>query len=223
MEFDKLSSKYKGSVARDYEAKRRGSKWAAELTAALELARRVPSGSKVLDVPVGTGRLIPILASCGLVVTGLDASADMLAEAEECAARAGARAQLIQGDIRKIPFPDGSFRLVTCLRFLNWIDRQGFRDVMGELSRVSSDNLLVGVRYLTPISEIELSARNLIPTAIRLAGLPSRRVRRWGMHIHRKRTVENVFRDLQLTILEKRLIERRWDSTDYVFFFLQKR
>ena len=222
MEFDKLSSKYQGSVARDYDAKRRGSKWAAELKAAKELIRRVPSGSKALDVPVGTGRLIPVLASCSLFVTGLDVSSDMLAEAEESSARAGARAQLVQGDIRKLPFVDNSFELVTCVRFLNWIDMQGVAGVMGELSRVSSDKLLVGVRYLSPLNAWKPSARDLMPTAVRLAGLPSSPLKRWGMRIHRKHGVEKIFRRLQLTILEKRLIERRWDSTDYVFYMLQK-
>ena len=94
---------------------------------------------------------------------------------------------------------------------------------MGELSRVSSDKLLVGVRYLTSISKLKLSPANLIPTAIRLAGVPARPIRRWGMHIHRRRTIETLFQQLHLTILEKRLIERRSDSTDYVFYFLQRR
>ena len=124
VEFDKLASKYRGSAARGYETARRGKKWAAEVKTAQELIRDVQSGSKVLDVPVGTGRLIPVLASHDLLVTGLDASADMLVEAKECATQAGAQVQLIQGDIRALPFADDSFQLVTCVRFLNWIDRQ---------------------------------------------------------------------------------------------------
>ena len=222
MNFETLGSKYQGAVASGYEAKRLDRKWVAEQETAEELLRRIPAQSKVLDVPVGTGRLIPILASCGLLITGLDASADMLAEARQCARRSGARVELKQGDIRSIPFPESSFDVVTCLRFLNWIDMQSVGNVLEEVSRVSSDKLLIGVRCLTPTSDMSLSARALIWRGAQFVGLPSRRVRRWGMVLHDKREIENVFEKLQLTVLERRLIERRWDSTDYVFYFLEK-
>lgn len=223
LDFEKLSLKYRGPVAHNYEARRRGAKWRAELNAVQEFIRHLPSGSKILDVPIGTGRLIPVLASRSLSITGVDSSAEMLAEAEECALRAGIRARLVQGDIRTLPFSGESFRLVTCVRFLNWIAIEGVEEVVRELSRVSSDMLLVGIRYITAVTDVELSPRNLVRTSIRLAGVPSGRVRSMGMHIHRRRAIEALFEKLQLTVLEKRLIERRSDCTDYVFYLLQKR
>lgn len=222
MDFDKLARRYRGAVARGYEAARVDRKWAAEQEAAGAVLRRLPPKSKVLDVPVGTGRLIPILASCGLMITGVDASFDMLKEAEKSARKAGARAELQVGDIRDLPFPDASFELVSCLRFLNWIDIGGVRAVLPELSRVSSSKLLIGVRYLTPLSEIVPSPRALVWRVAQHMALPSKRLKRWGLVLHYKQEVEQALQELDLKVVERVLIERRWDSSDYVFYLLEK-
>ena len=57
----------------------------------LALARwlRVPPGTRVLDVGCGVGRWSRLLASRGAVVTGVDLSGAMIAEAERRAAMAG--------------------------------------------------------------------------------------------------------------------------------------
>jgi len=222
VKFDTLATKYRGSVAREYESKRFDPKWLAEQRTAEEMLQRIPSGSSALDVPVGTGRLIPILVKRGLLITGVDASPDMLEEARHCAESVGASVQLLRGDIRELPFPINSFDVVTCLRFLNWIEMEGVRKVVAELSRVSCDKLIVGVRYLTPTSEMGVIGRDLLWRGAQLLGLPSRRVTRWGMVLHDKHELNNMFKDLTLTVLERRLIERRWDGTDYVFYLLQK-
>jgi len=222
MKFDTLATKYRGHVAREYESKRADPKWLAEQRVAKEMLSQISRGSTALDVPVGTGRLIPLLAECDLQITGVDASSDMLEEARQCAGRTGAPVELLQGDIRKLSFPDNSFDLVTCLRFLNWIEMEGVRTVLAELSRVSRDKLIVGVRYLTPTSEMGVAGRDLLWRGAQLLGLPSRRVTRWGMALHDKRELEDVFKERALSVLERRMIERRWDGTDYVFYLLQK-
>jgi hypothetical protein len=99
---------------------------------------------------------------------------------------------------------------------------EGVRKVVTELSRVSCDKLIVGVRYLTPTSEMGVAGRDLLWRGAQLLGLPSRRVTRWGMVLHDKREIEKMFEMLALTAVECRLIERRWDGTDYVFYLLQK-
>jgi SAM-dependent methyltransferase len=223
VKFGKLATKYRGSVATSYEARRFGPKWAAEQEAAEALVRCIPPKSKVLDVPVGTGRLIPILASCGLLITGLDASPDMLTEARKRARSVGAQVTLEAGDIRKLPFAHHSFKLVSCLRFLNWIDIEGVKSVLQELSRVSSGKLLIGVRYLTVTGEMGLSPRALMWGPAAYLGLTSWRVERWGMVLHKRAEIESAFEKLNLTVIERRPIERRWDGTDYVFYFLEKR
>jgi uncharacterized protein YcaQ len=47
-------------------------------------------------------------------------------------------------------------------------------------------------------------------------------VTRWGMVLHDKHELEDMFKELALTVLERRMIERRWDGTDYVFYLLEK-
>jgi ubiquinone/menaquinone biosynthesis C-methylase UbiE len=222
VKFDTLATKYRGNIAREYESKRCDPKWLAEQSAAKEMLQRIPRGSNALDVPVGTGRLIPILAKGGLLITGVDASPDMLEEARQCARSIDASVRLMRGDIRELPFQANSFDVVTCLRFLNWIEMEGVRKVVTELSRVSCDKLIVGVRYLTPTSEMGVAGRDLLWRGAQLLGLPSRRVTRWGMVLHDKREIEKMFEMLALTAVECRLIERRWDGTDYVFYLLQK-
>lgn len=222
MDFDRLSSKYFGATAKQYESRRLDQKWIAEQQTVEELVRDVPEGSKVLDAPVGTGRLIPLLTRRRLVYYGLDVSVDMLAEAAEQAEECRAHVELCQGDLRTIPFTAGSFDLVICLRFLNWVDRDGVRDVVKELSRVSRHKLLVGVRYLTPTNQLGAHGGDILRRFASSVGLPSLRTRRWGIILHKKGELEAIFADAGLNIVDKRLIERRWDCTDYVFYSLEK-
>lgn len=222
MDFDRLSSKYRGSTASEYEAKRLDTKWITEHRAVEELLDEIPRGARVLDAPVGTGRLIPILANRGLDHYGLDVSPDMLSESRDCADRCGASVQLQQGDIRHLPFPDDSFDLVINLRLLNWVDEEGMQEIVRELSRVARDKLMLSIRYHTPAAELKPNGTNLMVRAARLFGLPSLRVRRWGMVLHDRQSIAKLFESVGLRIVETRLIERRWDGTDYVIYWLQK-
>ncbi len=61
-------------------------------------------GHEVLDLCCGHGRHAIRLAGAGIKVTGQDLSADYLAEAREAARDKGVELELVQGDMRKIPF-----------------------------------------------------------------------------------------------------------------------
>lgn len=222
MDFETLSTKYVGTVASDYESERTGGKWLAEHDAVEHLLRHVPGGAKTLDVPVGTGRLIPFAKERGFDAHGLDASDDMLAEARAYAERIGATIKLAKGDIRKIDFPDNSFDLVSCLRFLNWIDDAGVEQAARELVRVSRDKLLIGIRYLAPYDELGLDGRSLARRALRVLRFPQYRAKRWGLVFHEKAFVDGLFKSLKLQVIDSRHVERRSDGTDYVFYMLQK-
>lgn len=222
MDFESLSTKYVGTVASDYESERAGGKWLAEHEAVDHLLRHVADRSKTLDVPVGTGRLIPFAKERGFDAYGLDASPDMLAQAQAYADRIGASIKLRQGDIRNIDFPDAQFDLVSCLRFLNWIDAKGVEQAARELVRVSRDKLLIGIRYLAPFEELGYDRKSLTRRAMRYAGFPHFRAKRWGLVFHDKAFVDRLFKSLNLRIVEARHVERRLDGTDYVFYLLQK-
>jgi SAM-dependent methyltransferase len=222
MDFESLSTKYVGNVASDYVSERAGGKWLAEHEAVEQLLRHVSDGARTLDVPVGTGRLIPFAKDRGFDAYGLDASPDMLAQAQAYADTIGANIQLRQGDIRNIDFPDDQFDLVTCLRFLNWIDAAGVEQATRELVRVSRDKLLIGIRYLAPFDELGADGRSLARRAMRYVGFPHFRAKRWGLVFHDKSFVDALFEKLKVRIVDSRHVERRMDGTDYVFYVLQK-
>jgi 2-polyprenyl-3-methyl-5-hydroxy-6-metoxy-1,4-benzoquinol methylase len=59
---------------------------------------KLPNGSNILDIGCGTGRHAIELARRGYVVTGVDISRGMLAEAEKAASKVGVKVKFIQAD-----------------------------------------------------------------------------------------------------------------------------
>ena len=72
----------------------------------------VKEGDRVLDAGCGTGIYSIGLAKKGAIVTGLDASLDMLEWARAKASKAGLKIDFIDADALNLPFPDGHFDLV---------------------------------------------------------------------------------------------------------------
>jgi ArsR family transcriptional regulator len=223
MDYASLATKYVGETAAAYEQRRdQDEKWRSEEEAASELLRWVKRGAITLDVPVGTGRLLKHMKARHFRVHGLDISPDMLAVAQAQADANGLNARLGLGDIRHIPFADDYFDLVTCLRFLNWVDARGVEQAVSELARVSRDKLLLGIRYLPPPAEIRRHSWPMVRLSMRAMGASRRRERRSGLCFHEKDFVHRLFERLGLAIVDERAIERALDGTDYVFFLLSK-
>ena len=95
----------------------------------------VPSGSRVLDVPCGTGQYCWDLAAAGYSVTGMDVSTAML----DVAARQGSPKDvtLRQGDIFNLPFENKSFDAAICIRFTNLVKARWRISAIRELTRVA--------------------------------------------------------------------------------------
>jgi GAF domain-containing protein len=75
---------YEGDAAEHYDESRKNRtvfNWEEHIVG--ELLKEAPTGTRVLDVPVGTGRFIPTYVRLGLEVVGLDFSRDMLDEAAQ--------------------------------------------------------------------------------------------------------------------------------------------
>ncbi|MCZ7589303.1 MAG: methyltransferase domain-containing protein [Gaiella sp.] len=79
-----------------------------------ELVGAVAGARRVLDVGCGSGRLTVALARAGAEVTGMDTSAERLAEARRRAEEAGVPLTLVEADMGEpLPFADASFDAVT--------------------------------------------------------------------------------------------------------------
>jgi SAM-dependent methyltransferase len=85
---------------------------AHDLAAALALDVR-RGGARVLDVPCGNGRVALELAALGMAVTGVDASATLLAEARVAAEARRLALELHQGDMRALAF-EAAFDAAFC-------------------------------------------------------------------------------------------------------------
>jgi ubiquinone/menaquinone biosynthesis C-methylase UbiE len=98
------------------------------------------SGRRVLDMATGTGRAALALATRGAVVTGVDASREMLSVARTRAADAGLTIEFAEGDAHALAFADRSFDSVVCLRMLMHVP--DWRKALAELCRVTQHQIV---------------------------------------------------------------------------------
>ena len=119
-------------------------------------------GATMLDVGCGAGQAICDAAAKGATVSGLDASAALLA----IAARRTPAADLRQGDIEALPFEDDTFDVVTAFNSIQYavdpvtavaeiarVSRHGARvaiGVWGDPQRCETDALFARLRSLAP-------------------------------------------------------------------------
>jgi len=132
-------------------------------------------GMRVLDVGCGAGAQLSSYAAADCVVTGLDTSPAMLAEAR---GRLGPRAGLVRGDAAALPFPDGSFDLVMAATVLHQLPEEVVPAALGEMARVVDDAGRVLVLDYHPAMRIGLRSKVMgaLGTAIEtLAGTEHRR------------------------------------------------
>ena len=135
------------------------------------------AGRRILDVGTGTGRAAIALAKRGAIVTGVDASAEMLeVAARRAAAFAKASASqgpvaqvsasqvvhpvtFVRGDAHRLDFPDRSFDAVVCLRVL--MHTPDWRASLRELCRVARDRVVFDYPSLWSAAAIQAVARRL--------------------------------------------------------------
>ena len=98
------------------------------------------SGQRVLDMATGTGRAALALAKRGAIVTGVDASREMLSVARARATEAGLSIEFAEGDAHALAFPDQSFDATVCLRMLMHVP--DWRTALAELCRVTRHRLV---------------------------------------------------------------------------------
>jgi SAM-dependent methyltransferase len=121
------------------------------------LEKQLGRKGRILDVPCGFGRHSLELARRGHDVTGVDLSAEFVAEAREAARTGRLKAEFIEGDMRRLRL-EGTFDLACCLGnsfgYLEYDDMVAFvRGVAGALKP--------GGRF---VIETGMAAESILPT-----------------------------------------------------------
>ena len=121
------------------------------------------AGRTVLDVGTGTGRGAIALARRGAIVTGVDASQEMLDVARRQAEAAGVPVTFAREDAHRLPFADGAFDSVICLRVL--MHTPDWRRSLAELCRVARDRVVFDYPAMASAALLESLARRLAHAA----------------------------------------------------------
>ncbi len=120
-------------------------------------------GLRVLDVGTGTGRAAIALAARGGHVTGVDASAEMLAVGHRRANAAHVDVQFLTADAHALAFDDRSFDAVVCLRVL--MHTPDWRRSLAELCRVSARCVVVDYPSLLSAAAVQSAVRRVAHAA----------------------------------------------------------
>lgn len=170
-----LKSNYTGTVAAQYDRKRRKrKKWRRELAVIEKISGDFYPGAAILDAPLGTGRFIPFYINRGCRIFGLDISPDMIEEARKKMI-ATDRVLLSLADLRHLPLRDMSVDYSVCIRLLNWVPMNTARQIIAELRRISRKDIIIGFRSERTIRFWEFTKYflwDLVPT--------TRHIRVWG-------------------------------------------
>lgn len=112
-----------------------------------ELRREIPSieRASILDAGSGSGRISARLAEAGAQLTLIDSAPAALDMARKILAASGLSAEVRQGDIRTLPFPDRTFDVIWNAGVLEHYSEEGQVAILRQFRRV----LRPGGRILT--------------------------------------------------------------------------
>ncbi len=114
-------------------------------------------GRTILDVGTGTGRAALAFARAGAVVTGIDASEQMLAVARRTAEERKLGAAFHVGDAHAIPFGDQQFECAVSLRVI--MHTPDWQQCVAELCRVAKWRVVVDFPSSKSAAALESRAR----------------------------------------------------------------
>lgn len=137
---------YHGEVAANYESDRASEPvWRIEHAWIERWAAGLPKGARLLDMPVGTGRFMPIWAGLEIEVHAVDISEDMLAVLRRSEYGKNPRLVIEKADAEALPYAPDSFDFVVCWRLLHLLPDPIMRRVVCELARVCRGRVLLEV------------------------------------------------------------------------------
>jgi len=109
------------------------------------IVRTLPPSALALDVPCGTGRILPSLAKASLRVIAADVSSEMLTVAR----RKTSGTPFLRTDALRLPLRSASVDVAFSIRFLHLLDPEGRTQVLNELARVARSCVVVEYRSVT--------------------------------------------------------------------------
>jgi ubiquinone/menaquinone biosynthesis C-methylase UbiE len=142
-------TKYRGEVAAGYDTKRdEQPRWHEEQAIIEGMLDDFPNGTKVLDVPIGTGRFLGAYQRRRFVVVGVDISLDMLKQAEAKLLPGSIDCRLYQGDIREVSdeFPPMFFDVTVMCRMTRWLSPEDCRLVIQKLAAITRKRIIFTAR-----------------------------------------------------------------------------
>jgi ubiquinone/menaquinone biosynthesis C-methylase UbiE len=139
------------------------------LNAIDKVLREIKEGGLVLDVPCGTGRLVPLFAGRSIRWIGADISFEMMEVARRRPEGLINRMGNVQLDSEHMPFKSVSFDCVASIRFIYHVPTEEGRIAMlREMARVSKKWVIIDYNYSNPIKSLFRRAGYLIrPPKIR--------------------------------------------------------
>ena len=138
-----LADKYPSEYGQGWRDRR-------EKACILKCLESIPTGSKVLDLPCGTGRMTRLLVSKGYRVTGADVSEAMLKHAREnyrAYQQQNGKAPNVQFEVRDVlatGFNKDQFGGIACIRlFHHFAESETRRRALSELRRICHGPIVV--------------------------------------------------------------------------------
>ncbi len=154
---------------------------------------RQPEGARVLDIGCGMGRHALALADYGYQVTGVDLSGILLGEARKHDAEG--RVAWVEGDMRKLPFAEGSFdatvNLFTSFGYFSL--EEDNVDVLRGIRKVLRPDGSFLIDFLNP-SHVR---RYLVPRS-------ERTDEETGLHIEEVRSIADDWVQKEITVSDKK-------------------
>lgn len=144
---------YEGLVAQLYDFQ-----YGAPGDVEFYVAEAKKAGASVLDLGCGTGRMLVPLLQAGLEATGLDLSADMLAQARQKIARlpedAQKRARVVKGDMRRFQLDRTFDAVVIPFRsFMHLASPDDHRSALATIRDHLAPGGLLALNVVEPILE----------------------------------------------------------------------
>lgn len=106
------------------------------------LAETLP-GSRILDLPVGTGRMMRLLLARGFWAVGADISSEMLKRIINGQDNSRHSLFIVQADSELLPFKTNSFDYIVSFRFFPHLPPDVRKNILKEMIRISRKGIVI--------------------------------------------------------------------------------